>query len=219
MSSLWDVPQYLIMAFSLAFDTPVEKASRVSYSPPPAHTSAKTPTLSGAAMPDETTWLRAMKIAAPHSEIVQAYASRIFVTSTGRYYVPDATERGEILSLRSNADVTARVLAAATQTLVEELTKRAGHRPTRGALVLAHLLGESAALRYMQRLEAAPDTEATVFMPALSAALVGDTGITLAQLDTRLARATRSRRMPQFAHLRGTMTKPDEKHESQMASR
>ena len=211
MSSLWDVPQYLIMAFSLALDAPVEKASRVSHTSLPAPITA---VASGASvMPDESFWLRSVKLAAPQSDILSAYAGRIFATTSGRYYVPAESDRADIMALRLNREVTARVLAAATVALGQDLRKRTGLTPTRGALLIAHMAGPKFALAYMQALDTNPEAKAAAAVPSL-AQLISDTpGITLAQLDSRLAVSVR----PQAGQLaaadpetlKGTLTKPD----------
>ncbi len=83
MSSLWDVPAYLVMAFSLALDVPAETGATASPERAPglalADESADMPRL-----PEEV-WLRAVKAASPHSDILARYGGRIFVTSTGRF--------------------------------------------------------------------------------------------------------------------------------------
>lgn len=216
MSSLWDVPQYLIMAFSLALDAPVEKASRVSLSSPPAqHTTAA----AAASLPDENFWLRSVKLASPSSDILSAYGARIFVTSTGRYYVPAESERADILALRRNGEVTARVLAAATWALRKRLQTAYGRIPTRGALLIAHLASETAALDYMAALDADPEAEAARAVPALTKLLDGNKTMTLAQLETRLSRSLRAepqqvataRASGDPEALKGTLTRPEDR--------
>lgn len=214
MSSLWDVPQYLIMAFSLALDAPVEKASRFSFSPPTSHTVAlpKAKQALVRSLPAEDVWLRAVKIAAPRSDILQGYGARIFVTSTGRYYVATPQERTDILALRDNPEISARVLAAATQALQEDIEIRAHQTPTRAALVVAHMLGEDAALRYMRALTRDPDQRATSVLPAIGAMLADDRSVTIGQLDSHLARAVHPHASEIAAAapvLKGTVTKPE----------
>lgn len=215
LSSLWDVPQYLIMAFSLALDAPVEKASRVSFTSGPA---IRAPALQPGAVPDEAFWLRSVKLAGPHSDILSAYGARIFVTSSGRYYVPAESDRTEILALRRNGEVATRVLSAATLVLHKHLEQKSGRAPPRGALLIAHLAGEKTALDYMAALHADPEADAAAAVPAL-AKLLDEVGkaLTLAQLEARLSRAllakpeqiAEAQTQDQEKTFKGTLTKPD----------
>jgi hypothetical protein len=199
------------MAFSLALDAPVEKASRVSLNATPMHTSAAA---FAGALPDEDLWLRSVKLAAPQSDVLSLYGERIFVTSAGRYYVPAQSDRDDILALRRNRDVAARVLAAATASLQAELTRRSPFAPTRGALLIAHMAGIEPALGYMQALASDPQAKAANAVPPLARLLEDTRSITLAQLEDRLNR--RLHNQPQqiadgsdSGELRGTMTKTE----------
>lgn len=215
MSSLWDVPQYLIMAFSLALDAPVEKASRVSLTSVQA---LRTPAWAAAGVPDEAFWLRSVKLASPHSDILSAYGARIFVTSSGRYYVPAESDRADILALRRNGEVAMRVLSAATLVLHKHLEQKTGRAPTRGALLIAHMAGEKTALQYIAALNADPDADAAAAVPAL-ARLLDDAGkaMPLAQLEAHLSRTLRAKPEQIAAThaqdhgeaLKGTLTKPE----------
>lgn len=228
MSSLWDVPQYLIMAFSLAFDAPAEKASRVSFSPQTNQTVAlaKAKPAHAQSLPEENVWLRAVKIAAPRSDILQSYGARIFVTSMGRYYVATPQERTDILALRNNPEISARVLAAAIQAMQEDMENRTHQTPTRAALVVAHMLGEDAALRYMRALAHDPEQRAIGVLPAIGAMLGEDRNVTIGQLDGRLAHAVQPHASEIAAAgpaFKGTVTKPEaaksESAAAQLASR
>lgn len=215
MSSLWDVPQYLIMAFSLALNAPVEKASRVSFT---SAQEVRTPASAAGGVPDEAFWLRSVKLASPHSDILSGYGARIFVTSSGRYYVPAESDRADILALRRNGEVATRVLSAATLVLQKHLEEKSGRAPTRGALLVAHLAGEPAALDYMVALDADPEADAVAAVPAL-AKLLDDAGkaMSLAQLEARLSRVLRAKPEQIAAAqtqdhadtLKGTLTKPE----------
>lgn len=220
MSSLWDVPQYLIMAFSLALDAPVEKASRDAHLPP-----AAIAVTTQAAVPTENAWLRAVKTAAPQSDILQGYAARIFVTSSGQHYVPTPVERIEILSLRLNQGITTRVVAAATVIVRAKLRQEMHREPSRAALVVAHVQGEVAALAYMRELGHHPQARLVQTMPELARWAGGDGALTLAQFDARLSRAVTGAGSEIATNadaesLKGTLTKQqDEAGSGQMASR
>ncbi|MEQ1716728.1 MAG: hypothetical protein ABL907_12200 [Hyphomicrobium sp.] len=223
MSSLWDVPTYLIMAFSLALDAPAGKASRVSFenqgAPAAAPLGSGEPTSRGR-LGDEV-WLRAVKTAAPASDILQVFGARIFVTSTDRYYIPALTDRDEILSLQNNASVAVRVLAAATSAHKRQLESETGRLPSRGALLVAHLYGSAAAQRYVRAMSGNCERPARAAVPALAPALGEGGGLTLCALDRRLARLLReggpamadkaatSKGAMRSANFKGTVVKGD----------
>ena len=173
MSNLWDVPAYLIMAFSLAFDAQAGKASRVSLEASHVRQSQfeATRPMAPSELLAEDAWLRAIKIASPKSDALARYGARIFVTTSGRYYVPSDGERREIVKLRENAGIAARVISAAAQALESEIEKTSGRKPGRAAVYIATLYGPAAAISYQRMLETAPDTPVTAAVPQLSAAI------------------------------------------------
>ncbi len=185
MSSLWEVPAYLIMAFSLALDAPVEKASRVS-----AHHSPQISPVSlsdvarGAAMP-EAIWLRAVKTAGPQSSVLQYYADRIFITSAGKPYVPADSDRAEISALQNNSEVVTRVIAAATRTN-QTLLSALGNKPTPGVLLFAHVHGIAGAQRFCAALASNPLAKAAGALPELAGELNPAPGISVAALEAKL---------------------------------
>lgn len=179
------------MAFSLALDAPSGKASRISpHSPPPALTVSdrvSEPALRFGLSDDA--WLRALKRAAPASDVLSRYAARIFVTSAGRYYVPVPREKAELLSLRQNAEVAVRVLAAATVALRRELSETTGREPSRGALLAGHLFGKSEAIAYMRAAIHEPSARVARVVPAFGVYLNGGESLTIGALDRRLTHA------------------------------
>jgi hypothetical protein len=185
LSGLWEVPAYLIMAFSLALDAPVGKASRVSTAP----SSQISATFAfdaqrHAAMP-ETIWLRAVKTAGPHSSVLRYYADRIFITSIGKFYVPSDSDRAEISAMQNNSEVVTRVIAAATRAnkyLLSEL----GNKPTPGVLHVAHVFGIASAQRFCAALKRHPEAPATLVLPELAGELQSMPGMTVAALDAKL---------------------------------
>ena len=185
MSSLWEVPAYLIMAFSLALEAPVGKASRASATP----SSQISATFAfnaqrHAAMPDPI-WLRAVKTAGPHSSVLRYYADRIFVTSIGKFYVPSDGDRAEISALQNNSEVVTRVIAAATRAN-KNLLKELGNRPTPGVLHVAHVLGIASAQRFCAALKRHPDALAAKFLPELAGELQSTPDMSVAALDAKL---------------------------------
>ena len=185
MSGLWEVPAYLIMAFSLALDAPVEKASRDLAQPAPQVSAAASfDALHGLEMP-EAVWLRAVKTAAPHSDVLRYYANRIFITSSGKAYVPSGTDRAEIISLQNNGEVVTRVVAAATRTN-KALLSGLGNKPTPGVLLMAHMYGIASAQRFCAGLERDPEALAGAILPELAQDLQSMPHITVATLEAKL---------------------------------
>ena len=187
MSSLWEVPAYLIMAFSLALDAPVGEASRVPNHPSPkiSATFAIDVPL-GPAMP-EAIWLRALKTAAPNSDVLRYYGDRIFITSSGKAYVPSDSDRAEIKALQNNGEVVTRVIAAATRTN-KALLSGLGNMPTPGALHIAHVYGVVSAQRFCAVLERDPEALASEILPELAGELQSMPRISVGALDVKLTR-------------------------------
>ena len=169
------------MAFSLALDAPGEKASRVSFSPHPQqqHLAAADQ------VPDET-WLRLVKTASPRSDALARYGARIFSTSSGRYYVPTDEDRREIMSLRQNAGLAARVILAANDVLGYAVERAAGKKATSGALLIGDLYGPEAAIRYAKALSFAPDQLLTGAVPQMAERVGAEEPPTVAKFDTRM---------------------------------
>ena len=228
MSSLWDVPHYLIMAFSLAFHAPAEKASRVSLTSSAHSLIENASARAGADLLDDSAWLRAVKTAAPSSDALAIYGARIFQTSSGRYYVATQAERAEILALKANEEIAARVMAAATLQLTERLAAETGRRPSRGALLIAHAVGLEAAASYARALAHDPSARAVAAIPALAPVLRGHRTLTLAALDARLNAAlgtdqdgmvaeTAPRHMQAHNLMKGTLSAPAAQSSARLA--
>ena len=185
MSSLWEVPAYLIMAFSLALDAPAGKASRdLAQTAPQISNAVNAAVPASPGMPDEI-WLRAVKTAAPHSDVLRYYADRIFITSSGKVYVPSDQGRAEIRSLQSNSEVVTRVIAAATR-INRKLLIGLGNSPSPGVLLIAHVYGIASAQRFCAALERDGEALAGELLPELAGELQSSPHITVAALEARL---------------------------------
>ncbi len=208
MSSLWEVPAYLIMAFSLALDAPVEKASRDLAQPAPQFsTAANFDVPRHPAMPDAI-WLRAVKTAAPHSSVLRYYADRIFITSSGKAYVPSDSGRAELRSLQNNGEVVMRVIAAATR-INKNLLSGLGNTPTPGVLLIAHVYGVASAQRFCAALARDPEAVASEMLPELAGELQSTPHISVAALEAKLtALATGKPVAPKF---NGSASRPRER--------
>lgn len=175
------------MAFSLAFNAPAEKASRAAMVSTAGGQSGSR--IENSAKLSERAWLRAIKLASPHSDILSVYGARIFLTSSGRYYILSSRDRREIAALQDNSDIAVRVLAAAALELKARLKRETGLEPTRGALLVAYFYGRKAAGAYMRALDRGGEQTVLRAVPELAKALAGKKGTTVAGLEEQLSRA------------------------------
>jgi len=175
LSSVLDVPIGLIMALALAVATDGgegQLASGVRAPFVPRAAASATEARADAADPfrfGEQGWLRGVM---EHGVAVGLgpYAARVFKTSSGRYYVPDAGERQEIAALRGDIVVAGQVLYRMAKADASALEDRSGRRPHLHELLAAHLLGRDAAEKLARLAVSAPRTPAASAMPALALA-------------------------------------------------
>jgi hypothetical protein len=195
LSSLLEVPAQLALVLTLAASGPGDGA--------PAAPLAETAAIASVqALPDasslegpyrfsESNWLRALRDDLPASETDADYSARIFKTSGGRYYVPAAAERQQILDARSNAALAARAAQAFAADNAVRMRGVLRRPPTAGDLYIAHVFGPEAALGFIQLAAARPSDPAAKQMPALAQSapellLTSGAPVTLAQLYKRL---------------------------------
>jgi hypothetical protein len=199
LSPLLEVPAQLALVLTLAASGPSEGAPIA----PPTSAAAIASTqlqltpepLEGPYRFSETSWLRALREDLPSSDPLAAFSGRVFKTSGGRYYVPDAADRGAILASRTNAALAGRV----AETFAERNAARmrvALRRPLSGGdLLIAHVFGSDAAIALIRQVEAHPNDPAAQSAPDLiSTAPEPETGtppLTLAQLYNRLTEPMR----------------------------
>lgn len=171
LSSLLDVPAHLALVLSLA-------ASTVGSEPPGpslfSGRSTPTPvatldlrTIQGPFRFSRSAWLRALKDSLPPSEAPD-FASGIFQTSAGRYYVPAAAARELILKERQNLALAARAAQALAQANARALRAALKRAPTAGELYIAHIFGAEAATDLVRSVESSPDAIAAVRLPDLA---------------------------------------------------
>ena len=229
------------MAFSLALDAPDGKASRVSSELAPARIEKVSRTLArpGDDKVSEQVWLRAVKAAGPQSDILQRYGARIFVTSSGRYYVPVAGERSEILEMQRSSALAARVLAGATRSFKAEIAASTGREPSRAALFLAHSYGTDVASAYVRALNATPEKPAGAVLASFAFDRPAQEKLSLEAFDARLSamlgadtsapahdalRVRAPARRPLMADvirspIKGTLTRSDAPADNKLAAR
>lgn len=116
----------------------------------------------------ERAWLRAL-----HENPQQAedLASRVFVTSGGRFYVPVASDRRRILDARHDASLAARLARTNAERNAERMRNALNRMPAASDLYIAHVLGPETAISLIKVVSEAPDTALKKAFPGLSSSL------------------------------------------------
>jgi hypothetical protein len=194
LSSLLEVPAQLALALSLAAsaagDDRQGALNTAEAAAPASHVALVPQPLEGPFRFSEGSWLRALKEGLPDKD-AQVYSGRIFKTSGGRYYVPAAAERGQILEARWDAALAARVARAFAERNARVLRAALRRPASAGDLYIAHVFGPEAAMSFIRLVLAKPDEAAAKHMPELAQAApallsAGGAPLSLAQLYKRL---------------------------------
>ncbi|MEM9965588.1 MAG: transglycosylase SLT domain-containing protein [Asticcacaulis sp.] len=132
---------------------------------------AKAPTSSAAGLFQfiEQTWLATVKShGAKHG--YGAYASQIVKGEGGRYYVPDARARQQVLGLRYDPDAASVMAAELTAGHAAYLKGRTGRQPNAGELYAAHFLGPAGAANLIKATQSSPNASAAALFPQAAGA-------------------------------------------------
>ncbi|MGZ3298241.1 MAG: transglycosylase SLT domain-containing protein [Asticcacaulis sp.] len=141
----------------------MKAAQRESSLNPNAH--ARTSSAAGLFQFIEQTWLGMVKTAGPKHGY-GAYAAQIVKGGDGKYHVPDANIRKQVLGLRYNSDANAVMAAEMTAGHAAYLKGRIGRDPTQGELYAAHFLGPDGAADLIQASDSRPHATAAALFPA-----------------------------------------------------
>jgi hypothetical protein len=117
----------------------------------------------------EQTWLATLKRSGP-SLGYGTYADAIVQTAPGRYEVPDASMRRDIMALRDDPAANAAMAGALTRDNAAQLAARLGRKATDGELYIAHVLGSAGAIRLTTLTATSPGAAADVVFPAAAEA-------------------------------------------------
>jgi len=98
------------------------------------------------------------------------YADAITRTSSGRYVVHNAAMRRTIMNLRYDPSANAVMAGAFTNANATRLSRALGRAPTDGELYIAHVLGQSGAVKLITSAENAPQTGAARLFPGAARA-------------------------------------------------
>jgi hypothetical protein len=93
------------------------------------------------------------------------YANAIVRTSSGRYVVPNGSMRRAVMNLRYDPSANAVMAGAFTQQNAARLSRALGRTPTDGELYIAHVLGQSGAVKLISAAQNAPKASAAHLFP------------------------------------------------------
>ena len=93
--------------------------------------------------------------------------ARIFKTSSGRFYVPVARDRAQILDLGRDSAVSCFIALSSAATNAQVLESETGRAAKLSDLYLAHVFGTSIAVRLMKAIDTMPDRRMATVFPGL----------------------------------------------------
>jgi hypothetical protein len=149
------------------FDHLINTAMRESSLNPAAK--ASTSSASGMFQFIEQTWLGMVKRHGAEHGLTQQ-AAAITQDATGRYKVPDAAQRQEILALRRDPRISALMAGELTAENRNILENRLNREVSGGELYAAHVLGAGGAARLITAAEENPSSRADALFPAAARA-------------------------------------------------
>jgi hypothetical protein len=112
----------------------------------------------------DQTWLATVKQSGANLGYGR-YADAIVRIRSGRYVVPNGAMRRAVMNLRYDPSANAAMAGAFTKANAARLTRALGRAPTDGELYIAHVLGQSGALKLIASAEKAPQTDAARLFP------------------------------------------------------
>ncbi len=145
----------------------LKTAARESAFDPSAR--ARTSSAAGMFQFIEQTWLAMVERYGARHGLADA-AAQIERGRGGQAMVRDSTIRKQILDLRFNPDLAARLAGEFTQENARYIEGRIGRAPGPGELYAAHFLGPAGAVELIRTAAAAPETPAANVFPAAAAA-------------------------------------------------
>jgi len=117
----------------------------------------------------DQTWLGTMKQEGAALGLGR-YADAITQTSDGRYDVPDAGMRNEIMRLRNDPMVSATLAGAFSKANASQVSAAIGRQPNEGELYIAHFLGPDGAGRMIAAAANRPQASAAAMFPSAASA-------------------------------------------------
>lgn len=134
-----------------------------------ADAKARTSSAAGMFQFVEQTWLQTMKESGAEFGLGN-YADKITRTSSGKFQVASAQDRKEILDLRFDADVSAKMAGAFTSKNNQILSDFLGRDATEGELYIAHFMGAQGARQLLSVVQSQPERRVDDLFPQAAAA-------------------------------------------------
>lgn len=154
-------------ATGISFDYLIKTAKRESNLNPDAKAASSSAT--GLFQFIEQTWLGLVKREGPSLGLVDA-ASAIQRDGSGRYVVPEPEARQQILALRKDPTLSARLAGVFTSDNKASLRDALGRDPSGGELYIAHFMGAGGARELISQANANPDRSAASLFPEAASA-------------------------------------------------
>lgn len=154
-------------ATGIPFDYLVKTAKRESNLNPDAK--AATSSATGLFQFIEQTWLGLVKREGPNLGLNDA-AAAIQRDSAGRYVVPEGDMRQQILALRKDPTLSARLAGVFTSENRSSLREALGRDPTGGELYIAHFMGAGGARELISQASNNPERSAASAFPDAASA-------------------------------------------------
>jgi hypothetical protein len=146
----------------VSFDYLLQTAKRESSLDPAAR--ARTSSATGLFQFVEQTWLGLVKSEGPRLGLGEA-AAAIGETRDGRFTVEDPALRRQILDLRKDPDLSARLAGVLTTRNQAHLARAIGREPSAGELYIGHFLGAAGASALVRAVERDPSLSAPALFP------------------------------------------------------
>lgn len=154
-------------ATGVPFDYLVKTAKRESNLNPEAKAASSSAT--GLFQFIEQTWLGLVKKEGPNLGLNDA-AAAIQRDSSGRYVVPEGEMRQQILALRKDPTLSARLAGVFTSENRNSLRDALGRDPTGGELYIAHFMGAGGARELITQANQSPERSAVSAFPEAASA-------------------------------------------------
>ncbi|MCZ8181629.1 MAG: transglycosylase SLT domain-containing protein [Beijerinckiaceae bacterium] len=154
-------------ATGIPFDYLVKTAKRESNLNPEAKAASSSAT--GLFQFIEQTWLGLVKREGPNLGLAEA-ASAIQRDGSGRYVVPEGDMRQQILALRKDPTLSARLAGVFTSENRSSLREALGRDPTGGELYIAHFMGAGGAKELIGLANGSPERSAASAFPEAASA-------------------------------------------------
>ena len=154
-------------ATGISFDYLIKTAKRESNLNPEAKAASSSAT--GLFQFIEQTWLGLVKREGPKLGLGDA-ASAIQRDGSGRYVVPEAEARAQILAMRKDPTLSARLAGAFTAENKANLREALGRDPSGGELYIAHFMGAGGARELISLASGSPERSAAGAFPDAASA-------------------------------------------------